>query len=142
MGCTLIFISFIRSYTHERRLGTSSLVAIPLGRQHFLCQRTDRLSFSQTKLHWSSLTCRISSCTKASTVTPKAVLLFVSTSRVFSEIRFTDQRHLLAATVNLINAFRAAKMPVVWTNWGLTEFDCKFCHSRAYVKCSLIPSIY
>jgi len=32
-------------------------------------------------------------------------------------------RAIVPTTVNLINAFRAAGMPVLWTNWGLTEFD-------------------
>jgi nicotinamidase-related amidase len=32
-------------------------------------------------------------------------------------------RAVVPATVNLIHAFRAAGMPVLWTNWGLTEFD-------------------
>jgi len=32
-------------------------------------------------------------------------------------------RAIVPTTVNLIHAFRAAGMPVLWTNWGLTEFD-------------------
>ncbi|KAF9042302.1 Isochorismatase-like protein [Panaeolus papilionaceus] len=32
-------------------------------------------------------------------------------------------RAVVPATVNMINAFRAAGMAVLWTNWGLTEFD-------------------
>jgi nicotinamidase-related amidase len=32
-------------------------------------------------------------------------------------------RAIVPTTVNLIQAFRDAGMPVLWTNWGLTEFD-------------------
>ncbi|KIJ54896.1 hypothetical protein M422DRAFT_153239 [Sphaerobolus stellatus SS14] len=32
-------------------------------------------------------------------------------------------RAIVPTTVNAIHAFRNAGMPVVWTNWGLTEFD-------------------
>ncbi|PPQ75172.1 hypothetical protein CVT26_008702 [Gymnopilus dilepis] len=32
-------------------------------------------------------------------------------------------RAIVPTTVNLIHAFRAVGMPVIWTNWGLTEFD-------------------
>ncbi|GJJ06675.1 hypothetical protein Clacol_000870 [Clathrus columnatus] len=32
-------------------------------------------------------------------------------------------RAIVPTTVNLIQAFRAAGMPVIWTNWGLTEND-------------------
>lgn len=33
---------------------------------------------------------------------------------------------MVAATVDLIHAFRASGMPVLWTNWGLTEFDSEW----------------
>ncbi|KAF5341485.1 hypothetical protein D9758_013937 [Tetrapyrgos nigripes] len=32
-------------------------------------------------------------------------------------------RAIVPTTINAIHAFRAAGMPVLWTNWGLTEFD-------------------
>ncbi|KAF4610258.1 hypothetical protein D9613_010309 [Agrocybe pediades] len=32
-------------------------------------------------------------------------------------------RAIVPTTVDLIHAFRDAGMPVLWTNWGLTEFD-------------------
>ncbi|KAF8900706.1 Isochorismatase-like protein [Gymnopilus junonius] len=32
-------------------------------------------------------------------------------------------RAIVPTTVNTIHAFRNAGMPVLWTNWGLTEFD-------------------
>ncbi|THU79067.1 Isochorismatase hydrolase [Dendrothele bispora CBS 962.96] len=32
-------------------------------------------------------------------------------------------RAIVPTTIELIHAFRAVGMPVIWTNWGLTEFD-------------------
>jgi len=32
-------------------------------------------------------------------------------------------RAIVPTTINLLQAFRAAGMPVLWTNWGVTDFD-------------------
>ncbi|KAE9410546.1 Isochorismatase hydrolase [Gymnopus androsaceus JB14] len=32
-------------------------------------------------------------------------------------------RAIVPTTINLLRAFRAAGMPVLWTNWGVTDFD-------------------